>query len=169
MGWKLAGAGVVLGVTLGALGATAAHAQVTEIYKCYDDNGRPLYTSDKRDTRGKKCELVSREVNVVPAQPVRKATPAPRETPGAGFPRESTSERASAKERQRQILEKELATEQQLLVKAQKDLADQEAIRTGDERNYARVLERLQPYRDSVETHQKNIEALKRELSNLYR
>ena len=69
----------------------------------------------------------------------------------------------------KQILEKELASEQQLLAKAQKDLADQEAIRTGDERNYARVLERLQPYKDSVETHQKNIEALRRELSNLSR
>jgi hypothetical protein len=166
MGRKLAGVGAMLGVTLGALSATGSQAQVTEIYKCYDENGRPLYTSDKRDTRGKKCELVSREVNVVPAQPVRKA---PRETPGESFPRESATDRASAKERQRQILERELATEQQLLAKAQKDLADQQAIRTGDERNYARVLERLQPYRDSVETHQKNIEALKRELSNLYR
>jgi hypothetical protein len=167
MGWKLAGVGAMLGVTVGALGATTARAQVTEIYKCYDENGRPLYTSDKRDTRGKKCELVSREVNVVPSQPARKA--APRESPGERFPRESSSDRQSAKERQRQILEKELATEQQLLSKAQKDLADQEAIRTGDERNYARVLERLQPYRDSVETHQKNIEALRRELTNLER
>ena len=149
-------AGVVL--VLGVLGAMPADAQVTEIYKCYDENGRPLYTSDKRDTRGKKCELVSREVNVVPAPPVRKA-----------FPKETASDRASAKGRQRDILEKELTSEQQLLAKAQKDLADQEAIRTGDERNYARVLERLQPYKDSVETHQKNIETLRRELSNLNR
>ena len=155
MGRKLAGVIVVLG----ALGAMPARAQVTEIFKCYDENGRPLYTSDKRDTRGKKCELVSREVNVVPAPPARSAS----------FPKESPSQRASAKGRQREILEKELASEQQLLAKAQKDLADQEAIRTGDERNYARVLERLQPYKDSVETHQKNIEALQRELSNLSR
>ena len=148
-------------VVLGVLGAMPAYAQVTEIYKCYDENGRPLYTSDKRDTRGKKCELVSREINVVPAPPARKISP--------GFPKESASERANAKGRQREILEKELASEQQLLAKAQKDLADQEAIRTGDERNYARVLERLQPYKDSVETHQKNIEALRRELTNLSR
>jgi hypothetical protein len=144
---------------LGVLGAMPVHAQVTEIYKCYDENGRPLYTSDKRDTRGKNCELVSREVNVVPAPPARSTA----------FPKESPSQRASAKGRQRDILEKELTSEQQLLAKAQKDLADQEAIRTGDERNYARVLERLQPYKDSVETHQKNIEALRRELSNLSR
>jgi len=146
----------ILGLAL----VTAAHAQVTEIYKCYDENGRPLYTSDKRDTRGKKCELVSREINVVPAAPARKA---------GGFPKESATDRANAKGRQREILEKELASEQQLLAKTQKELAEQESIRTGDERNYARVLERLQPFKDSVETHQKNIEALKRELSNLYR
>src|SRR3990170_268818 len=127
MGWKLAGVVVISGV----LGATAAHAQLTEIYKCYDENGRPLYTSDKRDTRGKKCELVSREVNVVPAPP---APPARKISPGS-FPKESASDRADAKGRQREILQKELVSEQQLLAKAQKGLADQEAIRTGDERN----------------------------------
>ena len=41
-----------------------------------------------------------------------------------------------------------------------------EAIRTGDERNYARVEERLKPFKESVETHQKNIEALRREIAN---
>lgn len=158
MGWKLAGFGVMLGVMLSALGVRPAHAQVTEIFKCYDENGRPLYTSDKRDTRGKKCELVSREINVVPA---------PRKP--AAFPKESPAQRESAKERQRDILEKELASEEQLLAQAQKALQAQEAVRSGDERNYARVLERLQPFKDSVETHQKNIEALKRELANLSR
>jgi len=56
-----------------------------------------------------------------------------------------------------------------MLVDARRKLAEQEAVRTGEEKNYAKVLERLQPYRDAVEVHSKNIEALKRELSNLYR
>ena len=50
-------------VTLGAA-AAAAWGQTTEIFKCVDNTGRPLYTSDKRDTQGKKCALVSREINV---------------------------------------------------------------------------------------------------------
>src|SRR5689334_4820778 len=50
-------------------------AQVTEIYKCMDKAGRPLYTSDRKDIDGKRCELVSREVNVVPSQ---RPTPAPK-------------------------------------------------------------------------------------------
>jgi hypothetical protein len=148
-------------VTFGTV-AGFAHAQVTEIYKCIDpQNGRPLYTSDKRETAGKKCELVSREINVVPAQ---KIPP-----PGArsSFPRETPEARASAKGRQREILEKELLAEQQLLAKAQKDLAEQESVRSGNEQNYARVLERLQPYKDNVDLHQKNIDALRRELGNI--
>lgn len=134
--------------------AGAAQGQVTEIYKCTDASGRPLYTSDKRDTAGKKCELVSREVNVVPSQ---KAPPS--------FPRESAAARAEATAKQREVLESELRTEQELLAKARQALAEQESIRTGDERNYARVQERLQPFKDNVDLHQKNIEALKRELS----
>ena len=42
-------------------------------------------------------------------------------------------------------------------------------MRYGDERNYARVLERLQKYKDAVELHEKNIDSLRRELANLNR
>ena len=140
----------------------AAHA---DMYRCeVPGSVSPLYTNDPRDTQGKKCTVLSHEISVVPAQPKAAAKPAPQ-----GFPKESTSTRASAKERQQEILEKELAREQEMLDKAQKALAAQEAVRSGNERNYARVLERLQPYKDNVELHQKNIEALRRELSNLYR
>jgi hypothetical protein len=160
---------LVLGAALTALAAPAT-AQVTEIYKCLDSTGRPLYTSDKKDTEGKKCELVSREINVVPAQRI----PIPRATPKEsarrdGFPKESPAAQASAKERQREILEKELAAEQELLARAKQELADQEAVRNGDERNFARVQERLQPYKDTVDLHEKNVEALKRELGNSVR
>lgn len=144
----------------------AALAQQSEIYKCVDKTGRPLYTSDKRETGGMKCTLVSREVNVVPSQ-----TPRPPSARAAqpSFPRETATDRSNAKERQREILEQELASERQQLETARQELAAQEAIRSGDERNYARVLERLQPYKDNVETHEKNIEALTRELGNVNR
>ena len=146
-------------VTFGTLAASAG-AQVTEIYKCVDAKGNRLYTSDKRETSGRKCELVSREINVVPAQKPPAGSP-------SSFPRETPQARASAKDRQRDILEKELASEQKLLDQARKELAEQESTRSGGEKNYARVLERLQPFMDSVDLHQKNIDALKRELSNI--
>src|SRR5213596_94905 len=97
--------------------AAPAYAQVTEIYKCVDGGGRPLYTSDKRDTAGKKCELVSREINVVPAQKFKPAPTAAREA--RSFPKETPADRASAKGRQRDILEQELTAEQEALAKAQ--------------------------------------------------
>jgi hypothetical protein len=149
-----------------AILAAPARGQTTEteIYKCVDATGRPSYTNDKRETAGRKCELVTRQINVAPPPPVAKPTRSP-----SSFPRESPSERASAKGRQREILEKELATEELDLAKAKQALAEQEAVRTGEERNYARVLERLQPFKDRVETHEKNVEALKRELANLNR
>ncbi len=143
-----------------ALPAGAACAQVTEIYKCLEKNGRPLYTSDKRETAGKKCELVTREVNVAPAQRPRASNP-------STFPKETPAERANAKGRQREILEKELVAEQQSLARAKQDLAEQESVRGGEERNFARVEQRLQPFKDSVELHEKNVEALRRELKNL--
>ena len=150
-------------VTFGAF-PPGAWAQATEIYKCVDGTGRPLYTSDKRDTAGKKCQLVSREINVVPAQ--RKPAKSAAGELGR-FPKETPDQVATAKGRQREILEKELAVEQTALTKARQDLAQQESVRQGSEQNYARVEERLRPFKDNIETHQKNIEALQRELSNL--
>jgi hypothetical protein len=146
-------------ILVGLMTSWAVRAQVTEIYKCVEPNGRPLYTSDKRETAGKKCQLVSREINVVANPPAK---------PGV-FPRESFEQRASARQRQRDVLQKELSTEEQDLLKAKKELAEQESVRSGEERNYARVQERLQKYKDVIETHEKNIDALKRELGNLNR
>src|SRR5262245_48006499 len=142
----------------------SAHAQpVTEIWRCVDGDGKRHYTNSRKDkeTAGMKCELVTSQINVAP--------PLTKPPPRGSFPRESAKDSASAKERQREILQRELAAEEVALSKAKQALAEGEATRTGDERNYARVLERLQPLKESVENHEKNIAALKRELANLYR
>jgi hypothetical protein len=36
-----------------------------------------------------------------------------------------------------------------------------------DERNYQKALERLQPYKDKLQIHERNIEALRKEIANL--
>lgn len=137
-----------------ALAAPYGHAQ-SEVYKCPDGSGRSTYTNVKRDTVGKNCTLVTREVSVVPSQaptPARFASPS-----GA----------VSRNEGRRRILESELQNEQQLLTDSRQKLAEQEGIRNGDERNYARVLERLKPYQEAVAQHTKNIEQLRDELDKL--
>jgi hypothetical protein len=159
-------AAVFLAIAALVAGPARAQQQVTEIFKCKGADGHWTYTNDRREAEKQKCEVVTRQVNVAPAS---KVPPSSRSARPGEFPRETAAERASARERQREILEKELVTEQAALAKARQDLAAQEAVRTGEERNYARVQERLQPYKDSIETHEKNIEALRRELNNLYR
>jgi len=153
-------------VVLGLLAPPAfaqAQEQATEIFKCRNAEGHWTYTNDRREAERQKCEVVTRQINVAPPASQRPANSGR----SGNFPRESASERANRSASSRDILEKELVTEQAALEKARQDLAAQEGVRSGDERNYARVLERLQPYKDSVETHEKNIEALRRELNNL--
>lgn len=138
-----------------ALAAPYGHAQ-SEVYKCPDASGRPTYTNVKRDTVGKNCTLVSKEVSVVPAQAPVRGTRSP-----------TGSETVARSENRRKILESELQNEQQLLSDARQKLAEQEGIREGDERNYARVLERLKPYQEAVSQHIKNVEQLQGELGRL--
>ena len=155
------GARIVL--TLGLVVAAPALAQVETIWSCKDANGRTHVTNLKEDTVGKECRIVQQQrVTVVPA--ARPGAKSP-----AGFPKESSSDRASAKAKQRDTIERELTQEESMLSDARRKLAEQEAIRGGDEKNYARVLERLKPFQDTVEVHEKNVEALKRELNNLSR
>lgn len=152
-----------------ALPGLPAHAQQMEtLWNCRDKDGRTTLTNQQSDTAGKDCRVVHQQrVTVVPGVAAPKS--AAKTLSPAGFPKESATERASAKSKQRETLERELVQEQAMLAESRKKLAEQEAIRTGDEKNYARVLERLKPFRDSVEVHEKNVEALKREIANLSR
>jgi hypothetical protein len=151
---------------LAALALPALGQQTETLWNCKDKDGRVMLTNQQADTVGKDCRVVHQQrVTVVPATPPAK----PAAKSPQGFPKESPSDRASARAKQRDTLERELVQEQRMLEEAKRKLAEQEAIRTGDEKNYARVLERLKPYRDAVEVHEKNIESLKREIANLNR
>ena len=155
------GASVVLVLGLAAAAPLRAQ-QIETLWNCKDANGRTTLTNQKADTVGKECRMVQQErVTVVPAS---RAARSP-----ANFPKESASDRAASKTKQRATLENELAQEEAMLADSRRKLAEQEAIRTGDEKNYQRVLDRLKPYQDTVQVHQKNVEALRRELSNLSR
>jgi hypothetical protein len=136
-----------------------------DTFKCIDANGRATYTNMKEETRGKNCTVVMREISVVPAMPAPRAATPPASP--SGFPKVDPATQKTRDDGRRRILEDELNGEEKALAKSKTELAEQEGIRTGGERNYQRVLERLQPYKDEVERHQKNIEALKKELANM--
>ncbi len=164
---------------IAALAALPAHA---DVYKCVDADGHVTYTNAKGVAKG--CKLLSQDQRVSTVPGRTAAAP-------AGFPKvDGDTQRARDSER-RKILERELATEQNQLELAQKELAEQEQTVLPAERNaktitvtgkdgkpvtqtvpggtinQAKVQERVQPYRDKVALHERNIEALKKEIGNL--
>ena len=158
---------LLLPALLPALARAQGAAEAT-IWSCRDKDGRTHVTNLREDTTGKDCRVIRQtRVQVLPV-PASNGKPASKPAATA-FPREDSQSRASARERQREILERELSQEEKLLEQARRELEEQESVRYGDERNYARVLERLQKYKDAVELHEKNIESLRRELTLLNR
>nr|PZN06412.1 MAG: DUF4124 domain-containing protein [Pseudomonadota bacterium] len=143
--------------------ASAAHAQST-VWKCIGPDGRPQYTNVQRETVGRDCTVVNREISVVP---IAKPPARPETTRSSDFPKVDAETQRKRDDARRRILEEELAAEEQRLAEAREALAQQEAVRYGNERNYQKVLDRLKPYQEAVEQHEKNIEAIKRELANL--
>ena len=91
-----------------------------------------------------------------PKQAMRNATP-------GDFPRVDGDTQRGRDGDRRKILEQELATEQLNMDKARKSLAEGEAKRQGDEKSY----QKSQGLKDDVALHERNVEALKRELANL--
>jgi septal ring factor EnvC (AmiA/AmiB activator) len=145
---------------LALLLATSAQA---DIFKCADPiSGKVTYTNTKIGEKG--CTLLTKDQSSAGA-PARSNGANNNATP-AQFPRvDSGTQRARDSDR-RKILESERSAEEKLLVDAKKELADQEAVRTGDEKNYARVQERLKPFQDKVDLHERNIAAIDKELGN---
>lgn len=132
------------------------------LYKCVDGTGAVLYTNQKGNA--KNCTVLSHELPVTTVStPARSA---PQATPG-NFPRVDGDTQRGRDNDRRKILEQELDTEQQNLDKAKKALAEGEASRLGDEKSYQKYLDRVQDLRNDVALHERNIDALKRELANV--
>lgn len=133
-----------------------------DIYKCVEAGGRTTYKNEKPAAGEKGCTLMTRDtpVNTVPAQKRSAATPTP-----SDFPKVDGDKQRERDNDRRKILEQELASEQKALAAAEKGLVEGEAERRGDERNYAKYLERIDGLRATVKQHQSNIDKLKAELA----
>lgn len=140
-----------------------------DIYKCVDDLGHVTYTNDKPAPGAKGCSVMSREqpVSTVPAAGGRKSNSNASASSPAGFPKVDESTQKGRDNDRRKILEQERAKEMADLDQAKKELAEQEAVRNGDEKNYQKYLDRVQSYKDKVDLHQRNIDAINKELANL--
>ena len=134
-----------------------------DIYKCVSADGQVTYSN----IQDKNCKRLSLDPMPPTAPSSATARPAAITPTPATFPKvEENAQKARDNDRRR-ILESELEAEQKNLAQAKKDLAEQESQRSGNERNYQKVLDRLQPFKDKVTLHERNIEAVQKELSRL--
>ena len=139
-----------------------ASPALADIWECADENGNKRFTNIKAEAKGCRLMEVKVPINTVPAAPrAPKAVEAPR-----NFPRVDGDTQRGRDAERRRILEQELANEQKLLDQARKELAEQESQRLGSERNYQRVLDRLEPYKKKVRLHEDNIANLRREMAS---
>lgn len=165
------------------LGSHSAHSAV---FKCTSSDGSVTYTNDPSSARN--CERLRSDLPVStvpsatpqrPATANRPATPAPAASPS--FPRVTPEAQQSRDNTRRQLLQQELATEQQALDQARKTLTEEENRVAPEDRvirqmpdgssraiiNQGRVEQRLQTHRDQIELHERNIRALEQELQRL--
>lgn len=139
----------------------AGAAQADTLYKCTDSDGHTAYTNQK--SSGKTCTVLSQDkpVSTFAAPKARPNAPTPE-----SFPRVNAETQKNRDGDRHKILEEEMRTEQQKLEAAKKSLAEQEATREGGEKNYQRVLDRLKPYQEEIQLHERNIESLRKEIDN---
>lgn len=135
------------GVAVFAMCATTVAS--AEVFKCVDAAGKITYAETKEGNA--KCNVVSGEVNVVSVPKVVARPPKVIESNERNVKSESPPG--------------EIAEQERALIEAKKALAEQESFRLGGERNYQRVLERLQPFQDKVTEIEKKLVQLRGEQS----
>ena len=146
------------------------HAQAV-LCKYVDEHGNVTYSDGPvKNAKKSSCFEAPPVPPAPPAQPARASTgapPAATPAPPGGLPNVDPATQRKRDDSRRKILEDELAVEERSLTEARKALSEGESVRLGDERNYQRYLDRIQGLKDRVAQHERNIGALKQELSNL--
>ena len=156
------------------LAACVAGGAQAEIYKCVEESGRVTYSN----AQSKNCT----RLNVGPPNAV--PSPKPSASPNASsngsrnaspgdFPRVDSGTQRARDDDRRRILDQEMANEQSALEAARKSLLDEEG-KIQYQRNVspnsvsaAQANVRLQQHRDQIALHERNIEALRKEIANL--
>lgn len=148
-----------------ALAMPPAYAQLCK----YTDEAGHITYSDSPVKGARKLSCIEAPPPP-PPPPAAKVAPRPDAkavAPAAGgLPNVDAGTQRRRDDTRRKILADELAAEQRALEVARKALSDGEAVRLGSERNYQRYLDRIQGLRDRVVQHERNVNALRTELSN---
>lgn len=152
------------------LAAAGLPVQAQEVYMCVDQNGVKEYKNTGVTKGCKKVDLpdltiaapYKRTAPTTTAKASQTTTP----TPG-DFPRVDSGTQKARDNDRRQILGDEMKAEEQKLADLKREFNNGEPERRGDERNYAKYQERVGSMKEDMARVEKNIEALKREMSNI--
>jgi hypothetical protein len=136
--------------------AASAHG---EICKYIDAGGNVAYSNVAPEKGWKKLSCVGEETRSAGG----KTTPSP-----AGFPKVDADTQKTRDDVRRRVLNDELATEEKLLAEARAAYGDGAPKPLPEEASDAqRYADRLARLRQAVSLHEKNIEALRKELAAL--
>jgi hypothetical protein len=132
-----------------------------DIYKAIDEDGHVTY-SGTPIKGGKKIIL----------EPLPTMAPAAKVRAPAGFPKVDAAKQKERDDMRRKILQDELDAEEKLLRESQQSLdeASPEVFKGADGktyRNVAKYEEKTKKLAEEIELHQKNITALRAELSKM--
>jgi len=132
-----------------------------DIYKAVDENGHVTYSSTP--IKGGKKIILEPLPTMVPPGKARSPD---------DFPKVDGATQKERDETRRRILQDELKSEEKLLEESQQRLneASPEVFKGTDGKTYRNVAqyeENIKPLVEQIEMHQKNISALKTELSKL--
>lgn len=159
--------------------AGLAHAQSqnqSEVYVCVNGDGTREYKNTGATKGCKRVDLQGvsmitappRRVGPAPAgQSATTATAAKTASSPAGFPRVDNGTQKQRDNDRMGILADELKAEEKKLAALRQDYNNGEPERRGDERNYAKYQERVATMKDDIARVERNVEALRREISNL--
>jgi hypothetical protein len=131
-------------------------AVTATLYKCMTASGDPSYFN-------------------VPGAPDAEPAPAPRTTPRAattpspaGFPKVDAGTQKGRDDVRRKVLSEELGTEEKLLTEARTAYADGAPTALPEEKSdVEKYRARIARLRQAVGMHEKNVEALKKELASV--
>jgi hypothetical protein len=147
-------------------------AGYAEIYKHVDEEGRVTYSNVKLKG-SKKLNLEPADTNFG-TNTSSEAKPASNQVTPKDFPNVNAETQKNRDNSRKQILLSELASEKQALEEAKKAYeegnANPEVARTpsgGIRRNYVKFQEKMEKLQANVDVHQRNIELLEKEISNI--
>ena len=154
----------------------AFSAGAETIYRYLDDGGGVTYTNIPAQLPKKGVEKIN---VVIPAPATPSGMQGEVKLPSAptvklkpvvpiNFPKVDSQTQKKRDQSRKQILDDELESEEKSLATARKALAEGESVKlSSTDKNHQKYVARLQGLKETVSLHEKNVEALKKEIAGM--